>query len=117
MNERSMRRLNLVLRFVLEMVVLVALFMWGMSLSDDLPVQLLAGLGAPALAMTLWGLFVAPKATRRLDDPSRLILELGVFGAGVLAFVLAGHLLLGILLGTAAVISLGLMFYWGQRGY
>ena len=45
------------------------------------------------------------------------MLELGVFGMGVLAFILSGNLFLGILLGTAAVLSIGLMFYWGQRGY
>jgi len=117
MNERSMRSLNLVFRFVLELVVLVALFLWGVSVSGDLIVQVVLGLGAPALALTVWGLFVAPKASRRLPDPQRLALEIVVFGAGVLAFLATGELLLGLLLAAAATLSLALMWNWGQRGY
>ena len=95
----------------------VALFLFGVSLSDTFVVQIVLGLGIPAVAMTIWGLFVAPKATRRLPDPARLVVELCVFGAGVLAFVLGGYLILGVLLGTAAVISSSLMFFWDQRAY
>ena len=89
MNEGSMRGLNLVFRFVLELVVLVALFLWGVSVSGELIVQVVLGLGAPAIALTVWGLFVAPKASRRLPDPQRLAVEIVVFGAGVLAFLRA----------------------------
>jgi hypothetical protein len=116
MNERSMRQLNLVFRFVLELVVLVALFLWGVSVSDELIVQVILGLGAPALAMAVWGLFVAPRASRRLPDPQRLALEIVVFGAGVLAFLARGDVLLALLLGAAAALSLFLMYQWGQRG-
>lgn len=116
MNERSMRSINLALRFVLELVVLVALALWGFNASDELVMQLLLGLGAPAIAIAVWGTFVAPKAARRLEDPTRLALEIVVFGAGVVAFVAGGQLLLGVLLGVAAAISLALMFLWDQRG-
>ena len=117
MSERTMRNLNLTFRFVLEIAALLALFLLGVSLSDTLVVQVVAGIGLPLLAMTIWGLFVAPKASRRLPDPPRLVLELVVFGAGVLAFVLTGNPFLGILLGTAVVINIALMFVWDQRAY
>lgn len=117
MNERSMRSLNLVFRFILELVVLVALFLWGVSTSGELLVQVVMGLGAPAVAIAVWGLLVAPKASRRLPDPQRLAVEIVVFGAGVLAFVARGDWLLAVLLAAAAAVSLVLMFTWGQRGY
>jgi hypothetical protein len=117
MNEGTMRNLNLVFRFVLELVVLVALFLWGVSLSGELFVQILLGLGAPAAAMAVWALFVAPKASRRLPDPQRLAVEIVVWGAGVLAFLATGNWPLGILLAAAVAINLFLMHYWGQRGY
>ena len=116
MNERSMRNVNLLFRFVLELVVLVALFGWGVNVSDMLIIGILLGIGAPAIAVTVWGLFVAPKASRRLPDPQRLAVEIVVFGAGVLAFLATGRWLLGLLLAAAAALSLGLMWYWGQRG-
>jgi hypothetical protein len=111
-----MRSLNLAFRFLLEIVVLVALFLWGMSVSDQLMFQAILGLGAPAIVIVVWALFVAPKASRRLPDPQRLAVEVVVFGAGVLAFLAAGQILLAVLLAAAAGLNLWLMFDWGQRG-
>ena len=116
MNERSMQRLNLAFRFILELLALVALFLWGLQASDSLPLQLLAGLGAPALVMAVWGLFVAPKASRRLADPVRLAVELAIWALGALAFGLVVGPIVGIMFGAAVLISLALMFTWGQRG-
>jgi hypothetical protein len=116
MTERSMRDLNLAFRFVLELIVLAALAIWGFGASDELIVSLVLGLGAPALVIVIWATLVSPKAPRRLEDPARLVLELVVFGAGVVAFVLAGQISLGVLLGVAALLSLGLMVVLDQRG-
>jgi K+-sensing histidine kinase KdpD len=116
MSERSLRNLNLVFRFALELVVLVALFLWGVSVSGELLVRIVLGLGAPALAVAVWALFVAPRASRRLPDPQRLAVEIVVFGAGVLAFLATGEVLLGAMLAAAAAINFILMSYWGQRG-
>jgi uncharacterized membrane protein len=115
-DERSLRNLNLALRFVLELLVLVGLFLWGISASDDLPFQLVAGLGLPLLVMVVWGLFVAPKARYRLKDPTRLVVEIGVWALGTLAFGFAVSWILAGIFGLAVLISLALMFYWGQRG-
>ena len=112
-----MRKVNLALRFILEMLVLVAMFLFGMSLSDSLPLQLFVGVGLLLLVMGVWGLFVAPKASRRLPDPNRLAVELVIWFAGVLAFGFAVSWILAILFGLAVLISLGLMFHWGQRDH
>ena len=117
MDERSMRGLNLAFRFILELLALVALFLWGTSVSDDLAVQLVIGLGAPVLVMALWSLFVAPRASRRLRDPSRLALELLIFAIAALAFGLASGPVVAVMFGVAVVINLALMFLWDQRGY
>ncbi len=49
MDERSMRGLNLAFRFILELLALVALFLWGTSVSDDLvdPARRRAGRAGP----------------------------------------------------------------------
>lgn len=117
MDERSMRSLNLVFRFALELLALVALVLWGTSLSDDLAAQLIVGLGAPALVMVMWGAFVAPKASRRLPDPPRLVIEGVIFALAALAFGLTVGPIVALMFGLAVVISLALMFFWGQRGY
>ena len=117
MNEQSMKSLNLAFRFILEMLVLVAMVLWGLSMSDSLPIQLILALGLPALVMTVWGLFVAPKAAHRLPDPPRLAVELVVWFLGVLALGLAVSWILAVMFGLALVISLALMLYWGQRAH
>ncbi len=111
-----MRSLNLVFRFVLEMLVLVVLFLLGVSISESLLFQVVLGLGLPAIVILVWGLFVAPKASRRLPDPARLVLEVVVWSLGALGLVLVAGLLPALLFGAAVAINLGLMFYWGQRG-
>ena len=111
-----MRGINLGLRFILEVAVLVALAIWGFGSSDSLIVQLLLGLGVPVLAMAVWGAFISPKASRRLDDPVRVGIEVVIFGLGTVALVAAGLPLPGLLLAAAAAISLVLMFLWDQRG-
>ena len=112
-----MKSLNLAFRFALEMLALLALFLFGLSLSDDLIMQLIVALGLPALSVGVWGTYVAPKASRRLPDPARLGVELVIFFAGVLAFGFAVSWILAILFGLAVLISLGLMFHWGQRDH
>jgi hypothetical protein len=111
-----MRELNLAFRFILELVVLVALAIWGFGASSEPIVALVLGVGAPAIAIVVWATFVSPKAPRRLPDPARLALEIGVFGAAVLALILAGQVVAAVLLALAAALSLGLMLFWGQRG-
>lgn len=117
MDERSMKSLNLAFRFILELLALLALFLWGSARSDELTVQLVIGLGAPALVMVVWGLFVAPKARRRLPDPLRVMVELVIFALAVVAFALTVGAVVAVLFGLAVLISLALMFLWDQRGY
>lgn len=112
-----MRNLNLGFRFILEMMVLVALFLWGLWMSDDFLIGVVIGIVAIVVVMAVWGLFVAPKASRRLPDPARLAVELAIFFVGVLALGIAVSWILAIMFGLAVMISVALMFYWGQRGY
>jgi len=115
-NESTMKSVNLAFRFILEMMALVALFLFGTSLSDNLLVQLVVGIGLPVVIMVVWGLFISPKASRRLPDPPRLGVELGIFFIGVLAFGLAVSWILAIIFGLAVLTSVALMFLLGQRG-
>ncbi len=89
------RTLNLGLRFVLELVALIAVGYWGFKLPYGLPVQILAGLGLPFLLATLWATFRVPGDGGRpivaVSGQLRLLLELLVFGAAVAVLAAAGH--------------------------
>jgi hypothetical protein len=104
-----LKPLNLGLRFVLELCMLVALGIWGFSENFVL------GIDAPLAAAVVWGLWIAPKATRRLDDPIRLALELLLFGAAGAALAVAGHALAAAVFLAAVALSEVLMLAWRQR--
>ena len=104
-----MKPLNLGLRFVLELCMLVALGIWGFS------ANIVLGIAAPLAAAVVWGLWIAPKATRRLRDPARLAVELLLFGVAGVALLAADHPLAAAVFLAALALSEGLMLAWGQR--
>jgi hypothetical protein len=81
----------------------VALAVWGFHAGSGLAGSLALGLGAPLLAAAVWGLLVAPASRRRLADPARLVVEVLLFAAGVVALAAAGYLLVAV--GFAAVVA------------
>ena len=56
--------INLMIRFLLELNVLLAMGMWGWKLSDNW-LRFILAIAIPVIAMTIWGTFAVP------DDPSR----------------------------------------------
>jgi hypothetical protein len=50
----------------------------------------LLAVGVPTAAAIVWGLFAAPRATRRLDPTFRIPLELSVFGLACFGLATAG---------------------------
>ncbi|MFD0638965.1 YrdB family protein [Catenulispora yoronensis] len=50
------------LAFLLELVALVLLAVWGFRTGSNVAVHVLLGLGAPALMVVVWGAFAAPRA-------------------------------------------------------
>ena len=91
---------SLALRFALELALLVFVAIWAASLDASGFVRLLLAIGAPVLIALIWGRWVAPKATARLADPERFVLEVVLFAIGGVA---AGANW-GILIGVAFVI-------------
>lgn len=106
---------NLALRFLLEMITLVALAFWAFTLEVELPIQIVVAIIAPLLAALTWGAFVAPKARVPLEDPARLGVELVFFGAGAVALMLAGLTVLAVAFIIAVVVHVSLMLGLKQR--
>jgi hypothetical protein len=100
---------NLGLRFVLELCMLVALGIWGFS------ENIVLGIAAPLAAAVVWGLWIAPKASRRLRDPVRFAVELLLFGAAGAALAAAGHVLAAGVFLVAVALSEVLILAWRQR--
>ncbi|MFC5365635.1 YrdB family protein [Salinirubrum litoreum] len=103
------------LRFLLELAGLAAVAYWGVVVGDGLLQQVALAVGAVVFFVGVWGLFVAPKAVRRLGDPGRLVVELIVFGVVVVALVSVGQILVGFGFGLLVVVSEVLVVVLGQR--
>jgi len=98
------RGVALAVRFACELAMLAALFLWGTQEVDG-PIRWLFAVGAPALAATVWGLFVAPKARRPVSIPVRLAIEAVVFGAAVAGLLAVDRPVLAWTLGGAAALT------------
>ncbi|MFG3619322.1 YrdB family protein [Nocardia sp. NPDC047654] len=81
----TVKALNAVLMFFLELSVLASAGYWGFTANAQWPIKVAAGIGAPVLLGVLWGLFAAgggSNATFPLHGPARMLFELAWFGAG-----------------------------------
>ena len=106
---------NLGLRFVLELAMLAAFAYWGFTADAPFALRILLGVGAPVVAIVIWGAFIAPKAPRQLADPGRLALEVVLFGLASLALLMAGREVLALSLAVLAAGNIAMLQLSGQR--
>jgi len=92
----------LTLRFSCELAALAAVAWCGWEITPAL------GIAFPLAVAAVWGAWIAPKAARRLPDPQRLALELGVFAAATVAFVSVGQRVVAIVFAFTALTTAGL---------
>lgn len=62
------------------------------------------------IAISLWGMFVAPKASRRLDPAPRIALEVVLFGAAAGSLIATGNVISGVSLAILYVIDTALVY-------
>jgi hypothetical protein len=98
----GLRGVTLTVRFLCELAMLTALAYWGFTVGNGVGTWVL-GVGAPLLAAVVWGAWVAPKARWPVPIPTRVVIELIVFGAAVGALAVAGQPVLAVVLGVAAL--------------
>lgn len=93
----------LAVRFVTELALLAALAVTGWRLGDGPVLQVLLAVLLPLVAVAVWGRLVAPRASRRLPDPARLLVEASLFVVSAVGLVLVGSARVGVLYGVVAV--------------
>ncbi|HEU4355995.1 MAG TPA: YrdB family protein [Actinomycetota bacterium] len=86
----GLRGLVLTLRFLCELGMLTALMVWGFHVGDGAWAFVL-GIGAPAVAATVWGVFVAPKAAWPVRLALRVSIEIDLFVISAVALWFAGY--------------------------
>lgn len=102
---------NAGLAFGLELAMLAALGYWGFTTGSTLATRLLLGLGAPAAAATVWGLFLAAGGPKfRQPLPVEIVLKLLVLGTAAVALHAAGLTTLAWVYGGLVVISVAIEY-------
>ena len=89
-----MTALVLALRFACELAVLVALAWW---------LWFVLGVVVALAVAVVWGVLIAPKASRRLPDPARLVLELAIFALATVAYLAVGQPVVAVAFAILAV--------------
>ncbi len=102
--------INLAVRFILEIIGLVALGWWGWNQGEGI-VRFVLALGIPLLAAVLWGTFAVPNDPSRSAEAKvpvpgivRLLLELAFFVLATWALFATNLTALGWIFGIAALI-------------
>jgi len=75
-------------------------------------VNVIAAILAPLIVATVWGVWLAPTAARRLQPPARTFLELAVLGVAVAALLAVGAVVLAVILAVAAILDGVLLHVW-----
>lgn len=89
-------------RFLAEIGMIAGLAYVGYQLAEgNQGIGFVLAVVAAALGAAVWGRWVAPRAVSRLEDPSRLVVELVLFGVAVIGLALLGSWVF------AAVLALG----------
>jgi hypothetical protein len=91
--------------FLSELALLAVLGVAGWHFGGGGLLSLALAVLAPALAVLLWSVWVAPTAAHRLGDPPRLILQIVLFVVAAALAGLAGHTVWGVVVAGAGVIA------------
>ncbi|WP_374721461.1 YrdB family protein [Peribacillus tepidiphilus] len=109
-----LKNANLLIRFFLEICILISVGYWGFQFKSSLLLKICLGIGVPFIILIIWGAFVAPRSPYLLPTPYRIILELIIFGFATYALFSSGHPVLGkIFIGTV-IINIILLLTWNQ---
>ena len=82
---------NLGLRFVVELLAIVALGYWGFAALDGTPWRFVAGIGAPVVLVVVWALVVAPNADNALQPRTQELIGTGLLLVAAAALARAGQ--------------------------
>ncbi|WP_326956118.1 YrdB family protein [Amycolatopsis sp. NBC_01286] len=94
----------LTVRFLTELALLGGLALAGTQLGGGVALAIVDAVLLPVAAAAVWGLFIAPKASRRLPEPARFLVEFALFAATGVVLALVGWVIAGVVL---AVVGIG----------
>jgi hypothetical protein len=105
---RSLLGLNAALAFLLELALLGAGVAIGLLLPAPLPARIVVAVLAPVAVVSVWAALIAPRSSRRLGAPSRLLVQIVLFALAVLGLAVLGQAVWAVVLAVLVAIRTGL---------
>ena len=109
-----LRGINAGVAFALELAMLAAFATWGYSVGQGTIIKWSLAIGLPLVAIGLWSLLFAPKATKRLLLVPGALGSLGLFLLAAAALFVTDQTALAIVMATVAIVNRTLVLVWKQ---
>lgn len=106
---------NEVLAFLVELAALAVLAWWGYHLGGGGFVGAVSGAAVLALAVSLWGLFAAPKARFKVRLAGVLVVKAVVLGGSAVALAALDHRPAAVIWSAIVVANTGLAETFRRR--
>ncbi len=111
---KLLKALNAGIAFALELAMLAAFGYWGYWFGGALWLKWLLAIAIPVLAAAGWGLFFAPRSTKRLPLLPGALLSLGLFLLSAAALYFANQVGWALGLAIIAIANRVLVLLWRQ---
>lgn len=110
----TLKSLNLLVRFLLELCMLAAVGYWGFKTQSSWTMKIVSGIALPILMIVIWSLFLAPRATYLLHGVAHVVLSLILLGSGAMALFAGGRSDLGWVYIVVLFVNQLLLIVWNQ---
>ncbi|SEO44325.1 Protein of unknown function [Amphibacillus marinus] len=104
------RNLNNGIRFLLEVISVLAIGYWGFHYKEIGYWRIILGISTPLIVILVWSRWGAPMSDHRLDGFAKLALELGVFGFAIVCLSFSQQSKLAIALAIVVVLNTVLVY-------
>ncbi len=110
----TVRRISLVLRWIMEMGIVLGLAYWGFQTGGSPAVKILLLIAAPVVLFSFWG-FVDFRWMGKAAEVVRLVQELAITGLVAAALIAAARPVFGWLLAAVSIVHHILVYLTGDR--
>ena len=100
-----LKTINLLIAFLLEVIMLVALGIVGFEITNASPLKYILAVALPTVAIIVWAIWAAPKSKTRLSGKWLLMFKLLIFSITSLLLYYTGHAVFAIVFGSSAWIN------------
>jgi Protein of unknown function (DUF2568) len=107
--------MNLVVRFLVEVLGVAALGYAGFQIPDGTAIKVVAMIGAPLAFIAGWALIVAPKAANGLSQPVKDVIGTVLLLVTALALGAIGQPLLALIFAAVIIVNAVLLFVFRRR--